>query len=160
MKQLNIRAPFVFRLGVALLCLMLVTFSMVSGLYARYSSTATGEAGASVAKFDVQVTGDDTGVAVDVSQATDNVYAITITNNSDVTVRYTLSVSGISGVSVTFDGNIATSSTGIMPSGTGPISHELIFTVTDWALVTEGMNGQSDSIALDFTITVDIEQVD
>ena len=155
MKQSNIKIPLVFRLGVALLCVMLVTFSMVSGLYARYSSTATGEAGASVAKFDVQVTGDD-GVFVDVSQATDNVYTIKITNLSDVTVRYTLSVSDISGVSATFDGPNG----GEMLSGAGPISRELTFTVTDWGLVTKEMTGNEGRVELGFIITVNIEQVD
>lgn len=154
MKQVNIRTPLVFRLGVVLLCAMLITFSMMSGLYARYSTTVTGEASAQVAKFDVQVSGDDSGVSVDVSQATDNVYTITIKNDSEVTVQYGLSVSNIDGVSVTFDSNSDTLGFG------QSVVCNLTFTVTDWDLITKNMDDENKSISIPFTITVNIEQVD
>ena len=51
MKQWNIKAPLVFRLGVALLCAMLITSHMMGGLYARYTTTVMGSASANVAKF-------------------------------------------------------------------------------------------------------------
>ena len=154
MKQLNIKTPLVFRLGVVLLCAMLITFSMVSGLYARYSSTVTGEASVQIAKFDVQITG-DANVSVDVSQATDNVYTITIKNDSDVTVQYGLSVSAIPGVSATFD-----SVGGTLEFGGSEVSRQLTFAVTDWNQVTAGMEDSADSVEFDFTVTVNIEQVD
>jgi hypothetical protein len=154
MKQLNIKTPLVFRLGVVLLCAMLITFSMVSGLYARYSSTVTGEASVQIAKFDVQITG-DANVSVDVSQATDNVYTITIKNDSDVTVQYGLSVSAIPGVSATFD-----SVGGTLEFGGSEVSRKLTFAVTDWNQITAGMEDSADSVEFDFTVTVNIEQVD
>jgi hypothetical protein len=154
MKQLNIKTPLVFRLGVVLLCAMLITFSMVSGLYARYSSTVTGEASVQIAKFDVQITG-DANVSVDVSQATDNVYTITIKNDSDVTVQYGLSVSAIPGVSATFDSVGDT-----LEFGGSEVSRKLTFAVTDWNLVTASMDGPAKSVEFDFTVTVNIEQVD
>ncbi len=52
MRQQNIKAPIAFRLGLILLCLLLVTVYMMSGIYARYSSTATASSRAKVAKFE------------------------------------------------------------------------------------------------------------
>ena len=158
MKQSNIKIPFVFNLGLVLMCLMLVTFSMVGGLYARYSTTATGEATAQIAKFDVQVTGDTTGVDVEVAQETEEgVYTITITNNSDVTVEYDLTMDdygqSVSGIVANFDQN-----GGNLRSGEY-VARKLIFTV-DLAEVTKGMSGPSDSISYHFAVTVNVEQVD
>ena len=106
MRQSNIKIPFVFNLGLVLMCLMLVTFSMVGGLYARYSTTATGEATAQIAKFDVQVTGDTTKVDVDVAQVTEGVYTITITNNSDDSSRLTKFVNLSPSISLVMRGDI------------------------------------------------------
>ena len=154
MKQVNIRTPLVFRLGVVLLCAMLITFSMMSGLYARYSTTVTGEASAQVAKFDVQVSGDDSGVSVAVSPTTDGLYTITIANESEVTVQYTLSVPSIAGINAAFD-----ISSGTLKFGER-VKRYLTFTVADWDLITKNMSGNNDSISFDFTVTVNIEQVD
>ena len=159
MKQVNIRTPLVFRLGVVLLCAMLITFSMMSGLYARYSTTVTGEASAQVAKFDVQVSGDDSGVSVDVSQATDNDYTITIKNDSEVTVRYSLSVSfdEVPGVSASFDGE---SDSGILEFGGEKVTRKLIFAV-DLNEFTKNINDSAEySEEISFTVTVNVEQVD
>lgn len=155
MRQANIKIPFVFNLGLVLMCLMLVTFSMVGGLYARYSTTATGEATAQIAKFDVQVTGDTTGVAVDVTQEK-GVYTFTITNNSDVTVEYDLTMAyeqTVSGIVANFDHN-----EGKLMAGEN-VACKLTFMV-DLAEVTKGMSGSSDSISYNFTVTVNVEQVD
>lgn len=51
MKQSNIKTPLVFRIGVALLCAILITSHMMGGLYARYSAAATGTSSARVAKI-------------------------------------------------------------------------------------------------------------
>ena len=154
MRQLNIKAPLVFRLGVVLFCAMLITFSMMGGLYARYSTTVTGEASAKVAKFDVKVTGDSAGVAVNVSQATDNVYIVTIKNDSEVTVQYNLVAPSIEGINATFD-----ISSGTLGFGE-TVERRLTFTVADWNLITKNMSGNDDSISFNFTVTVNIEQVD
>ena len=160
MRQLNIKAPLVFRLGVVLFCAMLITFSMMGGLYARYSTTVTGEASAKVAKFDVKVTGDDgnTDIVVNVSSATDDGSSctITITNKSEVTVQYTLSVSSIAGINAAFD---SSSSSGTLKFD-DEIECDLTFTVEKWDLITENMTGNNGSISFDFTVTVNIEQVD
>ena len=155
-RQSNIKIPFVFNLGLVLMCLMLVTFSMVGGLYARYSTTATGEATAQIAKFDVQVTGDTTEVAVDVAQETEGVYTITITNNSDVTVEYDLTMADEqpAGIVANFDHNEGN----LLRPGEN-VARKLTFTV-DLAEVTKGMSGSSDRIRYHFTVKVNIEQVD
>ena len=156
MKQSNIKIPFVFNLGLVLMCLMLISFSMMGGLYARYSTTATGEATAQIAKFDVQVTGDTTDVDVDVAEEKEGVYTFTITNNSDVTVEYDLTMDygqPVSGIVANFDHN-----EGNLLSGEN-VARKLTFTV-DLAEVTKGMSGPSDSISCHFTVTVNVEQVD
>ena len=155
MKQSNIKIPFVFNLGLVLMCLMLISFSMMGGLYARYSTTATGEATAQIAKFDVQVTGDTTKVDVDVAQVTEGVYTITITNNSDVTVEYDLTMADEqpAGIVANFDPN-----EGNLRSGEN-VARTLTFTV-DLDEVTKDMSGPSDSKSYHFTVKVNVEQVD
>ena len=53
MKQLNMKTPLVFRLGVVLLCVMLMSTHLTGNLYARYSATATGSDSARVARFSI-----------------------------------------------------------------------------------------------------------
>ena len=156
MRQSNIKIPFVFNLGLVLMCLMLISFSMMGGLYARYSTTATGEATAQIAKFDVQVTGDNTAVAVDVAQEKEGVYTFTITNNSDVTVEYDLTVAygqPVPGIVANFDRD-----EGKLLSGKN-VARKLTFTV-NLDEVTKSMNGSTGSINYNFTVKVNVEQVD
>ena len=49
MKQLNIKTPLMFSIVVTLLSALLITSHMVSGLYAKYSTTASGSSSARVA---------------------------------------------------------------------------------------------------------------
>ena len=51
MKQIHIKTPLVFRIGVVLLCAMMLSFHFMDGLYARYSTSATGTTTARVAKI-------------------------------------------------------------------------------------------------------------
>lgn len=53
MQKVTQKTPFVFYAGMVLLCLVLFSAHLTSGLYARYATEATGSAGARVAKFDV-----------------------------------------------------------------------------------------------------------
>lgn len=52
MRQHNKKTPTVFYVGVMLLCAFLVTSHMMSGLYARYTSAASNDSSARVAKFE------------------------------------------------------------------------------------------------------------
>lgn len=51
MTKSNHKTPWVFRLGVSLLCALLLTTYWMGNLYARYSTTASGGDSARVAKF-------------------------------------------------------------------------------------------------------------
>ena len=53
MKKTTKKTPFVFYAGMVLLCLVLFSAHLTSGLYARYTSTATSSDSARVARFDV-----------------------------------------------------------------------------------------------------------
>lgn len=74
-------------MALVLLCLTMITTHMTGGLYARYTTTASGSDSARVAKFDVQCN-------VTAVEGTTDQFNVTVTNNSDVTVEYTLEVLG------------------------------------------------------------------
>ena len=153
MKKMNIKTSFVLRIAFVLFCVVLITFYMVSVLYARYTTKVSDSSLAGAAKFDIQVMG-DADVSADVSQTIDDIYTVTISNNSEVAVEYTLSVTEIPGVSITFDSN-----SGILQPGAEDFPCNLTFDVTDWNLITADMEGAEGSVTLKFTITVKVEQV-
>ena len=100
MKKINIKAPLVFRLGVVLMCVMMLTCHMMSGLYARYTSSAQGSATATVAKLDVQMSGTNVNYAFDENHAFNAdlgvVYAVVVEleviNTGDVAYEYQLNL--------------------------------------------------------------------
>ena len=53
MRKQNRKTPAVFYVGVVLLCAVLITSHLTSGLYARYTTTASGGDAAVVASFEV-----------------------------------------------------------------------------------------------------------
>ena len=53
MQKMTKKTPLVFHIGIALLCLVLFSAHLTSGLYARYTSEASSQDSARVAKFDV-----------------------------------------------------------------------------------------------------------
>ena len=50
-QQNNIKTPIVFRIALVLLCVMLFSFYLIGGLYARYTASASGGDSARVARF-------------------------------------------------------------------------------------------------------------
>lgn len=100
MKKLNIKAPLVFRVGVVLMCIIMLTFHMMSGLYARYTSSATGSATASVARIDVQMSGTNVNYTFDENHAFNAdlgaIYAVVVElkviNTGDVAYEYQLNL--------------------------------------------------------------------
>lgn len=140
MRQQNRKTPLVLYIGLILMSAVLITSCMMGGLYARYTTTVAGSASATVAKFDV--------VTECVYDAGENQYILTITNNSDVTVSY--SVVGLvdgeafpNGVSITDikDQNL--------------VSRD---TATHNISVTEAYNEYHPDLMVDLVVTV--EQVD
>ena len=146
MKQSNIKTPLVLRVGVALLCALLITSHMMGGLYARYYSGFTGNATANVAAFSVSCSSsdDNTTKTLEIGSKETVTYSFTVTNTSDVTIQYTILIVNLpQGVNVS--GN---SGTFILKHGEhgASKSHTLIFQATDAATeVTE----QKVSIKID-----------
>ena len=143
MKQSNIKTPLVFRIGVALLCAMLITSHMMGGLYARYHSGVTGNAAGSVAKFSVSCSSSDnnTTKTLEIGSEETVIYAFTVTNTSDVTIQYTIVIENLpQGVDVSGNSGTFTLKYGASQS------HTLTFQATDAAAeVTE----QKVSIKID-----------
>ena len=82
-KSNKVKTPIVFRVGVILLCGMMLSCYLVGGLYAKYSTAATVNASARVARFDCKI----------VDGYIDERYAVQITNNSEVTIKYSVECS-------------------------------------------------------------------
>lgn len=86
-------------MALVLLCLTMLTTHLTGGLYARYTTTATGSDGARVARFDVQCTVVEDG-------DTEGQFKVTVKNESEVTVSYKLQVEpeqGTPAMKVKFD---------------------------------------------------------
>lgn len=149
MKQSNTKTPLVFCIGVALLCAMLITSHMMGGLYARYHSSGTGSATASVAKFSVSCSSsdDNTTKTLEIGGEETVTYSFTVTNTSDVTIQYAIVIENLpQGVDVVSgNGGPFTLSYGASQS------HTLTFQATDAATeVTEQK----------VSIKIDVVQVD
>jgi len=100
MKKSNKKTPIVFYVGILLACLTLVSIHMTSGLYARYTTSASGQDSARVARFEVTETlevkkadgtTEDTFVVGDVLRpGVSTTYTFTVQNNSEVAVSLTV----------------------------------------------------------------------
>lgn len=56
MRKSNIKTPLIFRIALILLCVMLLTFSMMGDLYARYVSIFSGDSSTNVAQISYKIT--------------------------------------------------------------------------------------------------------
>lgn len=149
MKQSNIKTPLVFRIGVALLCAILITSHMMGGLYARYHSSVTGNAAGSVAKFSVSCSSSDSNTTktLEIGSEETVTYSFTVTNTSDVTIQYKIIIENLPQEGVIVGGN---SGTFTLKYGASQ-SHTLTFQATDAATeVTEQK----------VSIKIDVVQVD
>ena len=142
-----------------LFCLTLFSIHLTGGLYAKYTAKGTGSDEARVAKFEVVTMGDG-DVAVQFGAATDNEYEFTVTNQSEVAVEYTITVTNLSSMGVT---TVLDSDSGALEANTGAKSHVLTFTVDDWSKIgalLEDKTVESPVVPIDFTVTIDVEQID
>ncbi len=87
-----------------LFCATLFSMHFTGGLYARYSTSASGSDSARVAKFDVNPTFTITergttaqNIRVDVTPGNTQIAKLTIVNNSEVAVEYKLEVKNVTG---------------------------------------------------------------
>ena len=141
-----------------LLLLTMITTHMTSGLYARYTASATGSDTVRVAKFDVacnveRVAGTDT-------------YKLTVRNNSEVTVKYSIQVTLDPHLSATLDGAepvdglFENAAWQLLPE-TNSGAHTLALAVANWSGLTTSDEPQAtEPVSLSFSVNVIAEQVD
>lgn len=94
------KANPVLILAMVLLCLVMITTHMTAGLYARYTSSGSGEDSARVAKFEVTQSGtltENMALSVKPGDESDQKPGqeagnIEVTNNSEVAVAYTIHI--------------------------------------------------------------------
>lgn len=159
------------RVACVLLVMVMVSIHMMSGLYARYITSGSGEDAARVAKFDVDVTGTPDAIEIDCTQSTDGSLTITVTNKSEVAVRYDVIVAfknDIPGVSTMLDtaagavDSLTTtySNAGTLAVGAASQAHELSFHVDTDAFTQSADGGLIYEQTLEFTVTIHVVQVD
>lgn len=182
MNERRVRTGSVM-IGVAcvLFSLVLISIAMMSGLYAKYMSRGNGGDDARVAKFSVSASLDDgdddsseNDITVDLSaDAANGNYTVTVTNDSEVAVEYTIAVTisdslpagvgvKIGDVTATQSGNTYTFSSdawALAPNG-ATATHTLTFEVTNHDTFTSGATGESYSSSFDFDVTCNFVQID
>lgn len=94
MRKSNRKTPLVFRIGLALVCALLVSTYMMSGMYARYCTTASGDDSARIAKFSISEDDQWDSVDVDVKlnfynpAHLESTLDFTVSSDSEVAVQY------------------------------------------------------------------------
>ena len=94
MRKSNRKTPLVFRIGLALVCALLVSTYMMSGMYARYCTTASGDDSARIAKFSISEDDQWDSVDVDVKlnfynpAQLESTLEFSVTSDSEVAVQY------------------------------------------------------------------------
>ena len=92
MQKSNTKQPWVFYVGVMVLCCFLVSTHFTGGLYARYSTTAYGEDSARVAKFDATSNIATMATPIDLSFFDTSKFfcsfGFEVKSNSEVAVKY------------------------------------------------------------------------
>lgn len=186
-SSLTLGERMMFLAGI-LFCLVLITTALMSGLFARYCSTAEGRDTARVAKFDVSslllpaLAEGKERHQVDVvcaqAEKESGTFQLTVTSDSEVAVRYDLQITFDrpipAGVSVTLDNTKVEleenslawrkEAAGTFPPGMGNTrTHNLTFTM-DWAhsnlVGSAGEQDEQKTMTLDFTVDVTAVQVD
>lgn len=169
------------RIALILLCLVMISVHMMSGMYARYTTKGSGGDDARVAKFDVVVTGVPADSIVVYSETAGDVYSIRVENRSEVAVSYDISVKfetswkGVSAALDTVAGDHKENTTTFKNAGTLPVysgadnykEHTLSILVdwtqwtdADWEAFTKEAAGNTAMDTVAFTVTINVEQVD
>lgn len=184
MKQLNMKTPLVFRLGVVLLCVMLMSTHLTGNLYARYSTTATGSDSARVARFSITNTlttpTQNTAVSLnfyDPEKLKDTI-TFEVSSSSEVAVEYDVVVTLPSGpdyspdyswLSITLGDNTTITGTGdanvftfsdageFAPNSTDKQMHTMTFSILE---SYQGKPNGLTNITGEVQITVHAEQID
>ncbi len=90
MKNKKVNIPI--RIASVMLCLVLFSLYMTSGMLAKYTTGGNGKIDSRVAKFNVTATdaGENEYVFDQAKQQPDGSYLVTVKNDSEVAVRYTI----------------------------------------------------------------------
>lgn len=155
-KQLNI----IYGIVLTLLCAVLLTTYLTSGLYARYSTTATGSASAMVASFKIETDLDNVKLG---TQQIDNLQLGITEDGNNVSIPfYIISESDVTvGYSVLIDFKKALPEYITLTLSNGSINKTLyadgeksIFEFNEFAQLTEGSSEeQKENLLLTFSIT-------
>ncbi len=107
MRKLNQKANPALRIAAVLLCLTMFSFYMMSGMFARYTTSGRAQDDARVAKFKVSEVlkkGNQTAqtIALTLDPGEPNgEYAIVLTNDSEVALKYTIKVTQVGDLPLT-----------------------------------------------------------
>lgn len=162
------------RIAAVLFCLVLFSMHLTAGLYARYTAKQGGTDSARVAAFKVNVEGIGNSVTVDYVKGNGQdagIQKLKITNDSEVAVSYdiTVEIEAVKfGISVTLNGKVLSTDkpttlkftdVGQIPPNSSQLC-ELEFKVVDWGKFTEMENAAKIEGKLEYSITVDVVQID
>ncbi len=182
-KSRKVNIPI--RIASIMICLVLFSVYMTSGMLARYATSGSASGSGRAAKINVAVEGsgdisfyEADGIFVKTSDGADT-YTVKLTNKSEVAVRYTVELvfpAGVDYVTVTMDnvtkspaeGRVIFAGADLIP-GTGTATENLTFAITDavYALDTSGWHDETDTnpiamddVDLDFDVLVTFTQID
>jgi len=178
MRQSNIKTPLVFKIALGLICAMMVSFHLLGGLYARYSSMADGSDSSRVASFNI--TGEYTSGQLDKFELNffdpaKQTHSVTfkVTSDSEVAVKYDIIVTmpeemkSYDWLIITLDGNNLTAEENVFtvknvdsftPNDSSERAHTLVFSIRDDYMGNPGDLEDVENGTV--TITVHAEQVD
>lgn len=160
--------------ALVLLLLTMISIHLTCGLYARYTAISSSQDSARVAKFHVIGSVDKKDICVNCTQTEKSgVYNITVSNQSEVTVKYIIYVK--------LDQNVVGTDLWVKMDGEegkveqnmqftrGPLApfsekiHTLELGVYNWATVTSKAENPGDASVdwvLNFDVDIAVEQVD
>ena len=97
MRKTSERPPVVFQVGIALLCLLMVSFHLMGGLYARYGTSASSSASAIVAKFEFSdnFAAQTQSLAVSLAPGESETLSLQVENNGECTISYRVIVENL-----------------------------------------------------------------
>ena len=166
--------------ALVLLCLTMISIHLTSGLFARYTSTATGSDGARVAKWDVKGSSDSTALTIqNIPDNDSGTYSFTVTNDSEVAMKYSIEFVFETNVStwmlLTLDktekdeGKLGGFSSADNKICTFPVEYTLVpagsatHTVlmgANWTALTATKKAQTIEENLMFTVNIHAQQID
>ena len=162
MKEENTRKPtiklstsgIIFRCALLIFILLLLSVHLMGSLYGKFASSGYGDANASVASFNVLVTGSPKAISVNYTTNEHGIYTFEISNNSDVAISYNISISANEALSPMLN-----TTNGKLATHTGPNTHTLSFRVNNWDAITEDMTNENPTFTCTFTIIIHVEQI-